>query len=167
MKSPVLCLNIEACSTATATCRKGVVDNLELRPNQFLSKVHLTPLQQLQGGRVEYNFGSFQPNYCIPSHVLICRKHKYCIIRPEYRSGTRRPFFLFLLFLQLTERFDRRDLRGECHQLHNVLEAVATAAFDLDSQGELGVGILGHDLGEALGRKGRGVSWCPFFKRNF
>lgn len=136
----ILYLDVEACSAPTTACRVGVIDDLELRPDQLHCEVDLTPLQQLKRGEIEDDLGRRQIR--LRRRTVVGRIRENGVVLADGR------LFSFLTgggFL-----LGGRQRRRQRHQLHQVLEAVAAAALNLDAQCEVWIVVLGHDLGEAL-----------------
>jgi hypothetical protein len=120
-------LDIKTRSTATTTRRQRIIHNLELAANQLPRKINLAALQQLQARPIH-------DDLC--PGAVIRRKHRIILIQLPHP-------FLPLLRRWGIERWQRRE--G-----HQVLEAVATTALDLDPEGEVRVRVFRHDLLQPL-----------------
>ena len=138
-------LDIEACATPTTARCQGVVHDLELRPNQFHGEVDLASLQQFQRGQVQDDLGRRQVSR---RRALVGGICEYRVVLADGSGGG---IVLCPFRCRGSGRVCLgRHRWGQGHELHEILKAVAAAALDLDSEGEEGVRVFGHDLGEAL-----------------
>lgn len=140
----MLHLDIKTCPTPTTTCRQGIVHNLELRPNQLHGKVHLAPLEQLERRSIQDDLGRRQARGPSLGLAPVLRPNQYRIVGSYPRPR------IPLSLLVRRQCFFRRQLKRQRHQPHEVLEAVAAAALDLDAQREVRVRVFGHDFAESL-----------------
>lgn len=128
-RAKLLHLYIKARSAATTARGQWIVNNLELRANQFHREIDLAALQEVQRGLVEYDAGVvvFGPHGGIFAGVL--------------KDG--------ILFADNSGEIGG-VLLGYRDEAHEVLKAVTAAAFDLDAQSKIRVLVLDHDFRKSL-----------------